>query len=339
MLYFNPGGETLFTPDGLRTTMEECRKSKLPPLPVWSMGRLSKIDDAPPWMLADVIGMEQLDVQGPRGLLPPRPPRRRRGDELPAQHHQLRSGQRPGHQGRPHDRRPRRRVARSELEEGLLPAPRPVLRWFPEDDSDPPAALSQPAKGRPLHSGGPGLFGRLKDVIRALTHPRSDNRHTPHPPPGPNKRPGIFPGLRITALPSADLARTCRCKDDGRKLVRRHGGAARGRGVTATGEVGCRRPQHYWLTVRNAWNAPAGAGSFTSGGGRVDHGTYRSVIAPYHDRVYFEGRVTWAALVMASRALRHGQLGLDRHRRLQLRPLLRPQPPAARAHRRLGGAR
>jgi Fe-S cluster assembly iron-binding protein IscA len=46
-----------------------------------------------------------------------------------------------------------------------------------------------------------------------------------------------------------------------------------------------------------------GGGWFTSGGGRVDHGTYRSVVAPYHDRVYFEGRVAWAALVMAQPAL------------------------------------
>ena len=44
-------------------------------------------------------------------------------------------------------------------------------------------------------------------------------------------------------------------------------------------------------------------GWFTSGGGRVDHGTYRTVIAPYHDRVYHEGRVAWAALVLAQPVL------------------------------------
>ena len=47
-----------------------------------------------------------------------------------------------------------------------------------------------------------------------------------------------------------------------------------------------------------------GGGWFSSNGGSsIDHGTYRSVIAPYHDRVYYEGRVTWGALVQAQSAL------------------------------------
>src|SRR4051794_6385327 len=44
--------------------------------------------------------------------------------------------------------------------------------------------------------------------------------------------------------------------------------------------------------------ARGGGGWFNSQGG-IDHGTYRSVVAPYHDRVYHEGRVAWAALVLA----------------------------------------
>ena len=54
---------------------------------------------------------------------------------------------------------------------------------------------------------------------------------------------------------------------------------------------------------RKLEKARGGAGWFTSGGGRVDHGTYRSVLAPYHDRVYHEGRCAWAALVMAQPGL------------------------------------
>lgn len=46
-----------------------------------------------------------------------------------------------------------------------------------------------------------------------------------------------------------------------------------------------------------------GGGWFTSGGGQVDHGTYRSVIGQYHDRVFHEGRVAWAALVLAQPVL------------------------------------
>jgi Fe-S cluster assembly iron-binding protein IscA len=46
-----------------------------------------------------------------------------------------------------------------------------------------------------------------------------------------------------------------------------------------------------------------GGGWFTSGGGALDHGTYRSVIAPYHERVYYEGRVAWGAVVQANESL------------------------------------
>ena len=47
-----------------------------------------------------------------------------------------------------------------------------------------------------------------------------------------------------------------------------------------------------------------GGGWFsTNGGSTIDHGTYRSVVGPYHDRVYYEGRVTWGALVQAQSAL------------------------------------
>ena len=63
--------------------------------------------------------------------------------------------------------------------------------------------------------------------------------------------------------------------------------------------VRCRLPRHYWLTVKRSSTAPVGAaGGYNSQGG-LDHGTYRSVVAPYHDRVYHEGRVAWAALVLA----------------------------------------
>ena len=49
-----------------------------------------------------------------------------------------------------------------------------------------------------------------------------------------------------------------------------------------------------------------GGGGWFSGSGAgtsIDHGTYRSVIGQYHDRVFYEGRVTWGALVQAQAAL------------------------------------
>ena len=164
LCYFNPGGETLYTAAELHRTLEESRKSNLPPLPVWSMGRLSKLDDAPPWMLADVIGMEQLDAQDHEACF-----RRDQHDASEVMNflrnttnYTLENGPviKDGHT----TDGPGGVWRAMELEEGLLPAPRPVLRWIPED-SDPPPALSQPSKGRPLHSGAPGLFGRLKTLF------------------------------------------------------------------------------------------------------------------------------------------------------------------------------
>jgi hypothetical protein len=164
LCYFNPGGETLFTAAELQRTLERYRGEGLPPLPVWSMGRLSRIDDAPPWMFADVVGMEQLDAQDHEACF-----RRDRYDPgevmnflRQTTHYTLENGPviKDGHT----TDGPGGVWRAMELEEGLLPAPRPVLRWFP-DDSDPPPALGQPTKGRPLHSGAPGLFGRLKTLF------------------------------------------------------------------------------------------------------------------------------------------------------------------------------
>jgi hypothetical protein len=165
LCYFNPGGETLYTAAELKKALDEHRQNKLPPLPVWSMGRVSKLDDAAPWMFADVVGMEQLDAQDHEACF-----RRDRHDPAEVMsflrnttHYVVENGPviKDGHT----TDGPGGVWRAMELEEGLLPAPRPVLRWFPEDGSEPPAALSQPTKGRPLHSGAPGLFGRLKTLF------------------------------------------------------------------------------------------------------------------------------------------------------------------------------
>ena len=164
LCYFNPGGETLFTAETLHRALDEHKESGLPPLPVWSAGRMVKIDDAPPWMFADVIGMEQLDAQDHEACF-------RRDTHDPGEvmsflrnttNYTLENGPviKDGHT----TDGPGGVWRAMELEEGLMPSPRPVLRWFPAD-SEPPPALGMPVKGRPLHSGAPGLFGRLKTLF------------------------------------------------------------------------------------------------------------------------------------------------------------------------------
>lgn len=164
LCYFNPGGETLLTFTELKRTLDESGSNNLPPLPVWSAGRLSKLDDAPGWLFADVIGMEQLDAQDHEACFP-------RDGYAPGDvmtflrnttNYTLEHGPviKDGHT----TDGPGGVWRAMELEEGLLPAPRPVLRWLPAD-VDPPPSLGQPSKGRPLHSGAPGLFGRLKTLF------------------------------------------------------------------------------------------------------------------------------------------------------------------------------
>jgi Fe-S cluster assembly iron-binding protein IscA len=46
--------------------------------------------------------------------------------------------------------------------------------------------------------------------------------------------------------------------------------------------------------------ARRGGNWFSRGGDSLNHGTFQAQLAPYHDRVYYEGRVAWAALVMAN---------------------------------------
>lgn len=47
----------------------------------------------------------------------------------------------------------------------------------------------------------------------------------------------------------------------------------------------------------------AGGSWFRGGDGSLNHGTFHAQLAPYHDRVYHEGKVTWGALVMAQPVL------------------------------------
>ena len=46
--------------------------------------------------------------------------------------------------------------------------------------------------------------------------------------------------------------------------------------------------------------ARGGGNWFSRGGDSLNHGTFHQQLAPYHDRVFYEGRVAWAALVMAN---------------------------------------
>jgi hypothetical protein len=164
LCYFNPGGETLYTPDGLEREVHEMKARDLPPLPVWSGVRLLRPEDAAPWAVADTVGMGQLDVDDHEACF--------RADKYPVAEvldfvrnttlYVLRNGPviKDGHT----TDGPGGRWRAMEAEEGMIPAPRPVLRWFPEDGSEPPARMRQ--RTRPGSEGEKrGILGRIKSMF------------------------------------------------------------------------------------------------------------------------------------------------------------------------------
>ena len=164
LCYFNPGGETLYTPEGLDEALRELRQKGLPPLPVWAESRLMRLEDAPPWVAADIVGMGQLDVDDQEACF-------RRGKHDPGDvldflrnitFYVLANGPviKDGHT----TEGPGGVWRAMQVEEALLPASRPALRWLPEDGSEPPAALRQRTRSK-LAQERPGLLGRLKSMF------------------------------------------------------------------------------------------------------------------------------------------------------------------------------
>ena len=137
---------------------------KVPPYPLLAGERMVKFDDAPPWMLADVVGMMQLDAQDHEacfqmGCHNP--------NEILAFLHNMsaythlegpviKSGHTtdgPGGTWRAF-----------ETEESLLPRPRKVLRWLPDDGSRLPPQLLP--KKVPAQAPKLGLLGRLGSLFK-----------------------------------------------------------------------------------------------------------------------------------------------------------------------------
>ena len=164
LCYFNPNGETLYTPAELDESLEETRQKDLPPLPVWAQTRLMHLEDARPWCVVDTVGMGQLDADDQEACF--REDRHEAGDVINFLRNTtlyvLQNGAviKDGHT----TDGPGGRWRAMEVEEALMPAPRPVLRWFPDDGSQPPAALRR--RTRPKAAADkPGLLRRLKSMF------------------------------------------------------------------------------------------------------------------------------------------------------------------------------
>ena len=168
---FNPNGETLFTAAEMDEMRAQCPPD-LPPLPLWCMGRMGRLEEHPPWMFADVLGMQQLDALDHEACF-------RRGEHdandvmaflRNCTQYTLDNGDiiKTGHtiDG------PGGIWRAIATEEPILPAPRRVIRWYPDEGPRPPVQLlaassNPPAAESPVPRKQGGFLSRLKSKFGA----------------------------------------------------------------------------------------------------------------------------------------------------------------------------
>lgn len=145
LCYFNPNGETLYSPGEFSDTLQFNERSGLPSLDLWTNIRLYNLDDqARGWFVQDTVGLEQLDVPDQEAVFV-----RNRYDPqeiaqflrnvsmyLVSNNVTINNGDTidgPGGiswQGYHHD-------------QALASPPRPVIRWFPVDRTPRPSILTE----------------------------------------------------------------------------------------------------------------------------------------------------------------------------------------------------
>jgi hypothetical protein len=141
LAYFNPNGETLRTAEILDESLAFHAERQLPPLDVWSNIRLFNPGNG--WLLMDTVGMGQLDRPDCEACFP------EQGYQPGAVDHFFRNcslyllekGEVVKH-GDTMDGPGGIAWRAHHVEEALAEPPRPVLRWFPVDGSEPPPEMT-----------------------------------------------------------------------------------------------------------------------------------------------------------------------------------------------------
>ena len=133
LCYFNPNGETLHTRQSLESSLAYHAEHRLPPLDIWTNIRMFQIPEIG-WTLMDTVGMGQLDVNDQEAVF------RTGSCKGPAICNFLRNSTDYVRQKGPiildsntMDGAGIRWQARS-LGSGMVPPPRPVLRWLPQNE-------------------------------------------------------------------------------------------------------------------------------------------------------------------------------------------------------------
>ena len=159
LAYFNPGGEVVLPRAKLLEELAFFRQQNLPALSTWSNVRMFNPGNG--WMVMDTTGMDQVDTPDheacfPKGRYQPNDVanmlrnislyRMSKGDVLKA--------------GNTMDGAGGVRWRVFPVKEPLVPRPREVLRWFPEDGSIPPDGMQPEIP--PEEANNPGFLSRMK---------------------------------------------------------------------------------------------------------------------------------------------------------------------------------
>jgi hypothetical protein len=173
LCYFNSAGETLFLAKDLDAAITSCAQDGLPALPVWSNHRVARLDTSPGWGVGDVVGMEQLDASDHEAvfqqdrfdvnevLLFLRNASMYTLDHGPV----IETGHTTDGPGG---------LWRAVLvEESILPAPRPIIRWYADSGPRPPSKYIANAGNAPTSAGSKppqppvrgGIASRLKRLF------------------------------------------------------------------------------------------------------------------------------------------------------------------------------
>jgi hypothetical protein len=142
LCYFNPNGEVLADAERLDAVAAHAKQRGVPQLEAWSNIRMVKIGELDGWMLMDTVGLPQLDADDLEACF--------RGD-----------GYEPGEvaaflrNASSYVLERRAEIRNGDTFDGpggvrwqvwrqsksLMPMPRPVMRWLPQDGSSPPKEL------------------------------------------------------------------------------------------------------------------------------------------------------------------------------------------------------
>lgn len=149
LAWFAPGGEVLLPPAEVATSKTWHSERGLQPLPIWANVRMFRPGSAPGWLLMDSVGMDQLDGIDIEACFPS--PRyraqdvdrfiRNAGEYVRTRGPVVRDGDTMDGPGGLR--------WRAYTQDALIPRPRTVLRWLPEDSPSVPELFQPREKPEP----------------------------------------------------------------------------------------------------------------------------------------------------------------------------------------------